>query len=32
MVGDDDLEAVEPDELDNAPADPRWAALSELEL
>ncbi len=32
MIGDDDLQAVEPDELDNAPADPRWAALSELEL
>jgi uncharacterized protein len=32
MVGDDDLYVLAPDPLDDTPTDPRWAALSELEL
>jgi DUF177 domain-containing protein len=32
MIGDDDLRELEGDSLDDTPADPRWAALSELEL
>jgi uncharacterized protein len=32
LIGATDLVAADPDPLDGAPADPRWAALSELEL